>query len=88
MHIIIITYQGEKDWNKLVNEDIYIFMGLIIVALGIALGVYSVLYWRTIGYSKLNPEVVMRIAIPVVTLLEIGVEAVFFGFMVGILKMR
>lgn len=83
-----IPRQTSVDWNKKLNEDIFIFGGILMVILGICLSAYAFLYWRHTGYSELKPESVMRIVIPAAALLEMGMQAVFSGFMVGILKIR
>ena len=44
--------------------------------------------WRASGFGALEPERIMRIVIPAVTLLEIGVQTVAAGFLVGIVKIR
>lgn len=76
------------NWNERLKEDRFIFSGILLTVLGIALSIYALLYWRGIGYSELIPEIVMRIAIPSVSLLEIGLQSLLTGFMIGILKVR
>lgn len=83
-----IPRQNSIDWNKKLNEDAFIFGGFLMAALGIALSVYAFGYWRHSGYSELQPEVVMRITIPAASLLEMGIQAVFAGFMIGIFKIK
>lgn len=56
--------------------------------LGVLLSVYAVMYWRHTGYAELKPEIVMRIAIPAASLLELGMQAAFSGFMIGIFKIK
>lgn len=55
---------------------------------GIVLSIYALLYWRSTGWSELVPEVAMRITIPAAALVELGVQLVFSGFMIGILKIK
>lgn len=76
------------DWNKKLKEDALIFVGFILTTLGIALSIYALLYWKRTGYSELIPEIVMRIAIPAVTLLELGIQSIFSGFIIAILKIK
>lgn len=76
------------DWNKRLKEDAFIFMGILLMIIGVALSIYVLLYWRRTGYSELVPEIVMRIAIPAVSLLELGVQSVFSGFIIAILKIK
>lgn len=83
-----IPRQTSVDWNKKLNEDIFIFTGIFLTVLGIGLSIYVLLYWKNTGYSELVPEIVMRIAIPAVSLLEIGLQSIFSGFIIGILKIK
>ena len=83
-----IPRQTSINWNKRIKEDGFIFGGMLLTVLGIALSVFTILYWKQTGYSELIPEIVMRLAIPAGTLLEIGLEAVFSGFVMGILKIK
>lgn len=83
-----IPNRKSVNWNERLHEDTFIFSGIILVIAGIILSVCALLYWRHRGYMELVPEVTMRIAIPAVTLLEVGLQSVFSGFMVGILKIN
>lgn len=63
-------------------------MGGVLTVSGIALSVCALLYWKQQGYSALVPEIVMRITIPAASLTELGLQSVFLGFIIGILKIR
>lgn len=76
------------DWNKKLNEDVFIFSGIFLVLAGVGLSAAALFYWKNTGFSKLVPEIAMRIAIPAVTLMQIGIQLIFSGFMVGILKIN
>lgn len=83
-----IPRQNSIDWNQKINEEVFIFSGAILAIAGIAAGIYTLIYWKHTGYSNLIPEIVMRIAIPAAALFEIGLQALFSGFVMGILKIR
>lgn len=83
----LLPQKVSVDWNKKLKEDCFIFGGIFLTLVGVGLSVYALLYWYNSGFNQLVPEVVMRIAIPAVTFLEIGIQSVFSGFMMGILKM-
>ena len=44
--------------------------------------------WREVGFGDLEPEKVMRIVIPAVTFLEIGIQNITTGFLIGMMKIR
>lgn len=83
-----IPAQMSIDWNRKLKEDLFIFSGIFLTAAGIILSVFALLYWKHTGYSDLLPEVTMRLAIPAATLLELGIQSIFSGFVIGILKIR
>lgn len=83
-----IPEQRSVNWNNKLKEDRFIFCGGILTILGIALSTCALLYWKYKDYSELVPEVVMRITIPAVSMLELGLQSVFLGFIIGILKIR
>jgi hypothetical protein len=58
-----------------------ILLGLLLGALGLGLAVYSVTTWAQAHLAALDPTVVMRLAIPSVTLILSGVEIVFSSFL-------
>lgn len=76
------------DWNKKLKEDVFIFSGIFLVLAGIGLSVAALFYWKNTGFSKLVPEIAMRIAIPAVSLMQVGIQLMFSGFMIGILKIN
>lgn len=73
------------NWNKL-KEDAFIFGGTVLSIVGIILSIYAVAYWKHTGFSELIPEVVMRVTIPAACLTIIGIQTVFTGFLMAILK--
>ncbi len=83
-----IPEQTSVNWNDKLKEDRFIFWGGVLTILGIVLSVCALLYWRFKGYSVLVPEIVMRITIPAASLVELGLQSVFLGFIIGILKIR
>ena len=58
-----------------------ILLGLLLSALGLGLAVYSVTTWAQAHLAALDPTVVMRVAIPSVTLILAGVEIIFSSFL-------
>lgn len=83
-----IPTQSATNWNEKINEDTFIFGGTLLTTIGAALSIAALLYWKSMGFSDLMPETVMRLAIPACALLEIGLESLFSGFIMGIMKIR
>ncbi|MBR0092464.1 MAG: glycosyltransferase family 2 protein [Lachnospiraceae bacterium] len=76
------------NWNHKVKEDIVILSGVIFVFIGVGLSIYAFLKWGRVGWSDLLPEEMMRLVIPAASLLEMGIQGMFFGFLMGIMKIR
>lgn len=74
------------DWNRKLKGDNFISIGFLLVVVGIVLSTYALVYWKQTGYARLLPEIVMKIAIPAVLLLELGIKTLFSGFVIDILK--
>lgn len=83
-----IPKQSSVNWNERLHEDTFIFGGILLTIAGIVLSICALLYWRNRGYLELVPEITMRIAIPAVSLLEVGLQSIFLGFMIAILKIN
>ncbi len=83
-----IPRQASINWNEKLNEDVFIFGGIFLAVIGVILSICALSYWKHTGYSQLIPEIVMRITIPAASLLELGLQSVFSGFMIGILKIK
>lgn len=69
-------------------EDKGIFVGCFLVVLGIIFSIVALSIWGNTGFSNLDPTMVMKIAIPSVTVIAIGVEMIFSSFFIGILKIN
>jgi glycosyltransferase involved in cell wall biosynthesis len=58
-----------------------ILLGLLLAAGGLGLAVYSVTTWAQAHLAALEPTIVMRVAIPSVTLMLTGAEIIFSSFL-------
>jgi hypothetical protein len=65
-----------------------ILWGLALAILGISLVVLSVLFWKREEFGNLNPERFMRVTIPAVGCLIVGVQVMFAGFFMDILRIE
>lgn len=71
-----------------ISVDKGIFLGIFMILSGIVLSVWAVVFWGGNDFQELIPSQMMRIVIPAVTLIEVGIENIFAGFFIGILKIR
>lgn len=62
-----------------------ILLGLTLALVGFALAIYSVVRWANAHLEALDPVVIMRLAIPSVTLMIAGGEILFASFLLGLI---
>ncbi len=65
-----------------------IVAGLVLLALALVMAVWPVLLWERVGFGVLDPAVTMRLAIPAVTLVILGMEVLIAAFFLSILSLR
>jgi glycosyltransferase involved in cell wall biosynthesis len=65
-----------------------IALGLIVGFCGLAAAIYSVEIWVSARLSALDPQSMMRVAIPSVTLLIAGAEIIFASFILSFIDVR
>ncbi len=84
----LATFRDEVNWNERIVENRIILRGAILTVLGLILSIIAVKTWKSAGFGDLEPERVMRIVIPAVTFLEIGIQNITTGFLIGMVKIR
>ena len=65
-----------------------ILLGVILGACGFGLAAYSIMSWAQVRLAALDPAVVMRVAIPSVTLMVAGAEIIFSSFLLRFIDVR
>jgi glycosyltransferase involved in cell wall biosynthesis len=65
-----------------------ILLGLLLGAGGLGLAVYSVTAWAQAHLAALEPTILMRVAIPSVTLMVTGAEIIFSSFLLKFIDVR
>lgn len=73
--------------NKLTLEK-GLVLGILLIIIGFALSIYALIVWQQATWGDLNPAHVMRITIPAVYLIIIGVQMSFASFLLGILNIE
>lgn len=68
--------------------EVGLIIGAILIFIGLAGSIYTIILWANASFEGLNPSVTMRIAIPSLTLLAIGVQVVLFSFLLSILGLK
>jgi hypothetical protein len=60
-----------------------VVLGLLLVTLGLAGAIHAIYAWGSLAFGQLLPGETMRTTIPSVTILAIGTQLVFGGFLLG-----
>jgi len=68
-----------------VNLEIGLIVGVILLLLGLGGSVYAFRIWESGAFGSLNPAVTMRLVIPAVTSLALGVQVIFSSFFLSVL---
>lgn len=75
-------------WYRTIHEDFVIFGGALLTLLGLACSIASLLVWKNHAFGDLNPSQIMRLTIPSASITVIGIQSIFSGFMMGIVKIK
>jgi glycosyltransferase involved in cell wall biosynthesis len=65
-----------------------ILVGVCLVFLGVSGAIYAILQWGHVSFGALVPTEMMRITIPSVTILAIGMQVVFGGLLLGFIEIE
>lgn len=68
--------------------ELGVLLGLLLMAAGVAVSVYSLVAWEGAQFGALDPRVGMRIVIPALTLFMVGVQVLFASMFLGVLGLR
>ncbi len=82
----------EREWKianfiKIFSLEKGLFLGIILILLGMGGSTYSFLFWMQQHYGQLLPSQVMRILIPSFTCLIVGVQVIFSSFFFSTLQL-
>ena len=65
-----------------------IAIGFILFLLGIIISILGIVVWKKESFGQLDPTFVMRLLIPAVTVIIIGIQILFASFFIGILNIE
>ncbi len=68
--------------------ELGLMVGVVLIVIGMATGIGAVGYWREAGYGVLDPTLTMRVVIPSMTAMILGLQMAFGSFMFGILGLE
>jgi len=65
-----------------------LMLGAVITLVGIFVILYSVFVWSEVGFQELNYQTMLRILIPGIVAITIGIETIFASFVLALLNLR
>jgi glycosyltransferase involved in cell wall biosynthesis len=77
-----------KKISKYVNLESGLIFGCAMLLLGISGSIYSLRIWEATLFGSLNPVMTMRVVIPSVTSLALGVQVIFSSFFFSVLRLK
>lgn len=73
---------------RFMNLEIGLIVGIILLFAGLAGSIYALSGWGAGSFGPLDPSRTMRIVIPAITSLTLGVEIILSSFFLSILRMK
>jgi glycosyltransferase involved in cell wall biosynthesis len=77
-----------KNIAKYANLEVGLILGCILLLLGVGGSIYSLRIWEATLFGALNPAMTMRVVIPSVTSLALGVQVIFSSFFLSVLRLK
>lgn len=62
--------------------------GVLLTLAGIVMTIAAFVIWKDTSFGNLNPQEMMRMTIPALTLMVVGIEMIFASFFIGILNIK
>ena len=75
-------------WLEETSTEKGVLLGIFLFLAGIAVTIVAFCIWGKTGFGGLSPESMMRITIPAMLLIVVGIDVVFGSFFIGILHIR
>lgn len=73
---------------RYINLEVGLIVGAILLLLGLGGSVYAFRIWESGAFGALDPVVMMRLVIPSVTGLALGVQVIFSSFFLSVLGLK
>ena len=77
-----------ENYFRYVKLETGLLVGLVVLMFGFGESFYAVYLWQQRGFGNLDPFKMMRIVIPAVTCLAMGVQIIFASFFLSLLGLR
>ena len=84
-----IPTEGKLDrWLEETTTEKGVIVGVLLFLAGVVVTIAAFCIWGNTGFGGLSPDVMMRITIPAMLLIVVGIEIIFASFFIGILHIK
>ena len=77
-----------KSMFRYIRLESGILVGTLLLVAGIALSIFALSFWRSTSFGPLDPSRTLRLVIPAVTLIALGLQTVLSSFFLSILGLE
>lgn len=73
---------------KVINLERGLIIGFLLLSLGLFLSLKGISIWKSNDFGNLDTTTTLRLVVPAVTTLQLGVQTILFGFFFSILGLK
>ena len=73
---------------KIINLEKGLILGFLLICLGLYLSFKSLAVWQTNDFGNLDTNTTLRLVIPAITLLQLGIQTMLFSFFFSVLGLK
>jgi hypothetical protein len=77
-----------RQFFRYIKLEVGLIIGFILLLIGIGGTIFALITWKSAKFGSLDPLVTMRIVIPSVTSLALGVQVIFSSFFLSVLGLK
>ena len=74
-----------EKWFHYFDLEIGLSLGVALLVIGLSTAVYAISVWHRSGFGNLLPTQALRITLPSITALMLGIEVIFTSFFLSLL---
>jgi hypothetical protein len=75
-------------WLRRPVLEMGLALGLLLLSIGIIGATYAFALWRKLGFGPLDPSLTLRVVIPAVTAVTLGLQVMMGSFFLSVLGLR
>jgi glycosyltransferase involved in cell wall biosynthesis len=77
-----------RRWFDYITLEVGLIVGALLIVAGLAGSAYAIHFWQNASFGALEPRQILRIIIPAITSLALGVQVMLSSFFLSVLGLR